>query len=155
MSRCHNCNIKRRWTRTEKIIVFLLVAILSSIILSSLFLLKTGQNIQYSHGISMLPAYPYHEILICQIDPKIEDLELGDIILFKIYSGDEHLYIHHRIIEIDEEYNLLRTQGDNNFHKDPWVSMSQVLCVDKKYIAGTNLFPREEHAEYMKSLHIS
>lgn len=58
---------------------------------------------------SMTPTLPVNTIICIYKNVDIDDLEVGDIITWKLSSGT---YLTHRIIAIDREENMINTRGD-------------------------------------------
>ena len=63
---------------------------------------------------SMIPALEVNDILIVQGHETIDDVNVGDVIVFDRPDGVQKVIVH-RIVEIvDEEPRILRTRGDAN-----------------------------------------
>jgi signal peptidase I len=82
-------------------------------------------SVQKLLGESMLPYYENESISILDTCFPSEKLEVGDIISF-YEDWNMTQQLHHRIIEIDYERELIQTKGDNLENEDNFISFSQV-----------------------------
>lgn len=86
-----------------------------------------------SKGDSMQPYLSNDNLaLIDECFPK-DRLQIGDIIVYR-GEWDSDLRIHHRIIDIDHKKLWVRTQGDNNLHKDDFVSFNRIVGKNIGYL---------------------
>ena len=63
---------------------------------------------------SMLPELQVYDVLIVQGHIPIEDIQIGDIIVFDRPSGHDRVIVHRVVSIIDDNPVTLRTKGDNN-----------------------------------------
>ncbi|MCK9569235.1 S26 family signal peptidase [Candidatus Pacearchaeota archaeon] len=97
-------------------------------------------SVQKIIGESMLPYYENESISILDTCFPSEKLEIGDIISF-YEDWNMTRQLHHRIIEINYEKELIKTQGDNLENEDNFISFSQVYG---KEIGVLNLLSDEK-----------
>lgn len=63
---------------------------------------------------SMIPELQVYDLLIIQAHIPIDDIQIGDIIVFDRPSGHDKVIVHRVISITDDEPRTLRTKGDNN-----------------------------------------
>jgi hypothetical protein len=97
-------------------------------------------SVQKLLGESMLPYYENESISILDTCFPSEKLVIGDIISF-YEDWNMTRQLHHRIIEIDYERELIKTKGDNLESEDNFISFSQVYG---KEIGVLNLLSDEK-----------
>lgn len=82
-------------------------------------------SVQKSFGESMQPYYDNETISVIDTCFPKENLKIGDVIIF--YSDwNLSVLLHHRIIDINYNKELIQTKGDNWDEKDQFISFSQV-----------------------------
>lgn len=71
---------------------------------------------------SMSPSYPAGAIVV-QTPIAVEDVEVGDVITYRIPVEDRRV-VTHRVVEIVEEGDspIVITQGDANEERDAWTA---------------------------------
>lgn len=68
---------------------------------------------------SMIPELQVFDLLIIQAHIPLEEIQIGDIIVFDRPSGHDRVIVH-RVIEItDDDPRTLKTKGDNNLASIP------------------------------------
>jgi signal peptidase len=68
---------------------------------------------------SMIPELQVYDLLIIQAHTTLEEIQIGDIIVFDRPSGHDRVIVH-RVIEItDDDPRTLKTKGDNNIASIP------------------------------------
>lgn len=85
----------------------------------------------YVWGSSMYPTVKPGQTCECI---KKNQYQVGDIIAFHVYDGDNLMFVIHRIVEVTP--NGVLTKGDNNGTEDPWlVPFSDIFCsVPEEYM---------------------
>ncbi len=63
---------------------------------------------------SMIPKLQVYDVLIVQGHVSIEDIQIGDIIVFDRPNGHDRVIVHRVVSIIDDDPRTLRTKGDNN-----------------------------------------
>ena len=63
---------------------------------------------------SMVPELQVYDVLIVQGHVSIEDIQIGDIIVFDRPSGHDRVIVHRVVSITDDDPRTLRTKGDNN-----------------------------------------
>ncbi len=89
-------------------------------------------EITTASGTSMKPFLDNNNIIIYDSCFPVEDLEIGDIIMYKAEweKWTAGIYPHHRIVDIDYEKRWVQTQGDNpetNPIPDDFVSFDRII----------------------------
>lgn len=80
---------------------------------------------------SMIPQLQVYDLLVIQAQTSIEEIQIGDIIVFDRPSGHDRVIVH-RVVEIlDEEPRILKTKGDNNPSSIPGTDFP---ITEKEYI---------------------
>jgi signal peptidase len=80
---------------------------------------------------SMIPELQVYDLLIIQAHIPIEDIQIGDIIVFDRPSGHDRVIVHRVVSIMDDEPRTLRTKGDNNMASIPGTDFP---ITDKEYI---------------------
>ena len=80
---------------------------------------------------SMIPELQVYDLLIIQGHVPIEDIQIGDIIVFDRPSGHDKVIVHRVVSIIDEDPRTLRTKGDNNEASIPGTDYP---ITDKEYL---------------------
>lgn len=68
---------------------------------------------------SMIPELQVYDLLIIQAHVPIEDIQIGDIIVFDRPSDHDRVIVHRVVSITDDEPRTLRTKGDNNMASIP------------------------------------
>jgi signal peptidase len=68
---------------------------------------------------SMIPELQVYDLLIIQAHIPIEDIQIGDIIVFDRPSDHDKVIVHRVVSITDDEPRTLRTKGDNNMASIP------------------------------------
>ena len=68
---------------------------------------------------SMIPELQVFDLLVIQAHVPIEDIQIGDIIVFDRPSGHDRVIVHRVVSITDDEPRTLRTKGDNNVASIP------------------------------------
>lgn len=63
---------------------------------------------------SMIPALQVYDVLVVDGKVPFDDIDVGDIIVFKRPSGPERVIVHRVVAILDEEPKVIRTKGDAN-----------------------------------------
>ena len=63
---------------------------------------------------SMIPELQVYDVLIVQGHVSIEDIQIGDIIVFDRPNGHDRVIVHRVVSITDDNPVTLRTKGDNN-----------------------------------------
>jgi len=63
---------------------------------------------------SMIPELQVYDLLIIQAHIPIEEIKIGDIIVFDRPSGNDKVIVHRVVAITNDDPRALRTQGDNN-----------------------------------------
>ncbi len=85
---------------------------------------------------SMLPELQVYDVLIVQGHVPLEDVQIGDIIVFDRPSGHDRVIVHRVVSITDDDPRTLRTKGDNNVASIPGTDFP---ITEKEYI-GTVQF---------------
>ena len=80
---------------------------------------------------SMIPELQVYDVLIVQGHIPIEDIQVGDIIVFDRPSGHDRVIVHRVASIIDDNPVTLRTKGDNNIAS---IAGTDYPITDKEYI---------------------
>jgi len=80
---------------------------------------------------SMIPELQLYDLLIIQAHIPIEDIQIGDIIVFDRPSGHDRVIVHRVVSIIDENPVTLQTIGDNNVASIPGTDFP---ITEKEYI---------------------
>ena len=80
---------------------------------------------------SMIPELQVYDVLIVQGHVPIEDIQIGDIIVFDRPSGHDRVIVHRVVSITDDEPRTLRTKGDNNVASIPGTDFP---ITEKEYI---------------------
>jgi len=68
---------------------------------------------------SMIPELQVYDLLIIQAHIPIDDIQIGDIIVFDRPSGHDRVIVHRVVEIIDDDPRILKTKGDNNIASIP------------------------------------
>lgn len=68
---------------------------------------------------SMIPELQVYDLLIIQAHVPIEDIQIGDIIVFDRPSDHDRVIVHRVVSITEDEPRTLRTKGDNNMASIP------------------------------------
>ncbi len=80
---------------------------------------------------SMIPELQVYDVLIVQGHIPIEEIQVGDIIVFDRPSGHDRVIVHRVVSIIDDNPVTLRTKGDNNIAS---IAGTDYPITDKEYI---------------------
>lgn len=80
---------------------------------------------------SMIPALQVYDVLIVQGHEPIEDIQIGDIIVFDRPSGHDRVIVHRVVSITDDNPVTLRTKGDNNIAS---IAGTDYPITEKEYI---------------------
>lgn len=116
-------------------------------------------EITTANGMSMKPFLDDNNIIIYDSCFPVEDLEIGDIILYKA-EWDVGFNPHHRIVDIDYEKRWVQTQGDNpktNPFPDDFVSFDRIIgktigflnVLDDKRVVKEEVIEQDDFQEYL------
>ena len=103
-------------------------------------------------GESMQPYYNDEAIIIVDTCFSPKNLEVGDVILF-YFDWNQTSKLHHRIIDIDYQKELILTQGDNLDNFDEFITFNQIygkeigvlnILEDKKVVKELYTEPQEQ-----------
>lgn len=75
---------------------------------------------------SMEPNIPTGSVVFTNKNDK-ENLRIGDVVTFGLSTGDDSVFVTHRVYKLDEEKNLVQTKGDANDHADNFISKDAVV----------------------------
>ena len=80
---------------------------------------------------SMIPELQVYDLLIIQAHVPLEEIKIGDIIVFDRPTGHDRVIVH-RVVEItDDDPRTLKTKGDNNIASIPGTDSP---ITEKEYI---------------------
>lgn len=80
---------------------------------------------------SMMPELQVNDLLVIQAHVLIEEIEIGDIIVFDRPSDHDRVIVH-RVVEItDDDPRTLKTKGDNNMAS---IAGTDSPVTEKEYI---------------------
>lgn len=68
---------------------------------------------------SMIPKLQVYDLLIIQAHIPIDDIQIGDIIVFDRPSDHDRVIVHRVVSITDDEPRTLKTKGDNNYASIP------------------------------------
>jgi signal peptidase len=68
---------------------------------------------------SMIPELQVYDVVVIQGHSPIEDIQIGDIIVFNRPSGSDRIILHRVVSITDDDPVTLRTKGDNNVASIP------------------------------------
>jgi len=80
---------------------------------------------------SMIPELLVYDVLIVQGHVLIEEIQIGDIIVFDRPSGHDRVIVHRVVSITDDNPVTLRTKGDNNVAS---IAGTDYPITDKEYI---------------------
>ncbi|HUT05415.1 MAG TPA: signal peptidase I [Nitrosopumilaceae archaeon] len=80
---------------------------------------------------SMIPKLQVYDVLIVQGHIPIEDIQIGDIIVFDRPSGHDRVIVHRVVSITDDNPVTLRTKGDNNIAS---IAGTDYPITEKEYI---------------------
>lgn len=80
---------------------------------------------------SMIPALQVYDVLVVQGHEPIEDIQIGDIIVFDRPSGHDRVIVHRVVSITDDNPVTLRTKGDNNIAS---IAGTDYPITEKEYI---------------------
>lgn len=71
---------------------------------------------------SMIPTLNVGDIIIVKDKGTFQDLQVGDIIVFRSPAGDGRVIVHRIYAITSDQYGVaIYTKGDNNYAPDAWV----------------------------------
>jgi len=80
---------------------------------------------------SMIPELQVYDVLIVQGHVPIEEIQIGDIIVFDRPSGHDRVIVHRVVSITDDNPVTLRTKGDNNIAS---IAGTDYPITEKEYI---------------------
>lgn len=80
---------------------------------------------------SMIPELEVYDVTVIQGHSAIEDVQIGDIIVFNRPSGNDRIILHRVVSITDDDPVTLRTKGDNNVASIPGTDYP---ITEKEYI---------------------
>ncbi len=80
---------------------------------------------------SMIPELQVYDVLIVQGHVSIEDIQIGDIIVFDRPNGHDRVIVHRVVSITDDNPVTLRTKGDNNVAS---IAGTDYPITEKEYI---------------------
>lgn len=84
---------------------------------------------------SMIPELQVYDLIIIQAHIPIEDIVVGDIIVFDRPSGHDKVIVHRVAEIIDNSPRILKTKGDNNPASIPGTDFP---ITEKEYLGKVN-----------------
>ncbi len=79
---------------------------------------------------SMIPELQVYDLVIIQAHIALEDIQIGDIIVFDRPTGHDRVIVHRVVSITDDEPRTLQTKGDNNNASIPGTDFP---ITDKEY----------------------
>jgi signal peptidase len=80
---------------------------------------------------SMIPELQVYDVVVIEGHSPIEDVQIGDIIVFNRPSGHDRVILHRVVSITDDDPRTLRTKGDNNVASIPGTDFP---ITEKEYI---------------------
>ena len=80
---------------------------------------------------SMMPELEVYDVVVIEGHSSIEDVQIGDIIVFQRPSGHDRVILHRVVSITDDDPITLRTKGDNNISSIPGTDYP---ITEKEYI---------------------
>ena len=103
-------------TDSKKLIKDLIIVAIGIIViwLGLWFIFGTENPFYVVASGSMIPELQVNDLLVIQAHIPIEEIQIGDIIVFDRPTGTDRVIVHRVVSITDEDPRTLRTKGDNN-----------------------------------------